>query len=109
MPQKAFTGSLTSSHLLYLSFPLNLTVPALNQTKSSHIQHLSTSNAANRRQGLRNQGVARREAAPAASWLRQLAPPPSQPVVNSSSASLTFAFSTEILHPLFKQNHFNCL
>lgn len=33
---------------------------------------------------------------PAASWLCQPAPPPSQPVVNCSSA-LTFAFSTEIL------------
>lgn len=51
MPQKAFTGSLTSSHLPNPSFPLNVTVLALNQTQSSHVWHLPTSNAANRLQG----------------------------------------------------------
>lgn len=51
MPQKAFTGSLISSHLLNPLFPLNVTVLALSRTQSSHIWHLPTSNAANRLQG----------------------------------------------------------
>jgi len=55
MPQKAFTGSLSSSHLLYLSFPLNVAVPALNPAQSSHLQHLPTTKAANRLQGLQGQ------------------------------------------------------
>lgn len=35
MPQKGFYDSLTSSHLPYLSFPLNVIAPAVNQAQSS--------------------------------------------------------------------------